>query len=253
MPAGRFVEGLVAAARRGAKVTLHVAGTMPQDSERENDLRHMERELRDAGVRVIEKKSAPILHLKAVVVDGREAFLADRNFAFDETVVRTDEVRAVEAAIAGKAAHSNDILFGTKGSVQALEAQLVRAAPPGADVIAVSERLDFAPVVRVLLARAGELREHVVVGAHTTTSLAETEALAALAAKGVDVRFAPTNEKGLCVGETAIVTSANDTAGQPSMFEWAARFDGATADALRAHFLHACDGGMARKRERVLE
>ncbi|MDE2571997.1 MAG: hypothetical protein KGM44_05680, partial [bacterium] len=216
LPAGGFARALAGAARRGAAVTLHVAGTMPPGSSRERALDAMLPALRAAGVHIVLERDA-IEHLKAVVIDGREGYLADRNFARDETLLRTDEADAVGAAIDHRPARSRDILLGTKGEVQDAEAALVRAAPAGTEVLAVSEFANDSAVVRAMLARAGQLRETLIVGATGAGLPAEARALAALAAKGVRVEVAQIAEKGLCIGAETIVTSANDSVGQPSM------------------------------------
>ncbi|TAM76676.1 hypothetical protein EPN44_04980 [bacterium] len=252
LPAPDFTRALAAAARRGAAVTLHVPGTMPEGSQRARGLEARVRELRAAGVQVTEERER-IEHLKAVVVDGREAYLADRNFARDETLVRTDEAGAVEAAIAGAPAASDDLVLAGKAGAQELETQLVRAAPAGSEVFVVSEYANYSPLVRELLARAGELHERVIVGIGGVGKPLEHKALEALAAHGVDVEIARIAEKGVCVGDCAVVTSANATVGQPSMSEWAARFDGAQAQAVRAHLIAAVAKGSARKLDQMLE
>ena len=252
VPAPGFTAALAGAARRGAAVTLHVPGTMPENSEMARGLEARVRRLRAAGVNVVEEHGR-IEHLKAVVVDGREAYLADRNFASSETLVRTDEAGAVEAAIAGEPADSDDLVLQDKAHAQELETQIVRVAPAGSEVLLVSEYANYSPLVRELLARAGELHERVVVGADGVKKPLEYKALEALAAQGADVEVARIADKGLCVGDCAVVTSANATVGQPSMSEWAARFDGAQAQVVRAHLAEAITKGSARKLDQVLE
>ncbi|TAM62094.1 hypothetical protein EPN52_01325 [bacterium] len=252
LPAPDFTAALSNAARRGAAVTIHVPGTMPWGSDRARALDARLRTLRAAGVHVV-KERRRIAHLKAVVVDGCEAYLADRNFARDETVVRTDQVRAVESAIAGRSAGTGGLVLGNKAGAQALEVQLVREAPAGSAVLVVSEYANESVLVRELLARAGELHERVIVNPRGLQKPPERAALQALEAHGVDVEVARIAEKGVVVGDRAVVTSANATVGQPTMSEWAARFNGAQARTVCAHFVAAVTTGAARKLDRVLE
>jgi len=253
MAAPDFRHALEDAARRGVAVTLRLCGRQPADGEPVAALAAQAAAMRAAGVRVVMDDGARIRHLKAVVIDDREAFLADRNFARDETLVRTDDVRAVTRAIVRGSARSRDVLLDEKGRVLRLEADLVSAAPPGTDVLAVTEYAGPSLLARALLERAGDVHATLVVGRAGSAMPLEAETLADLAAHGVRVVIANTAEKGICVGDIAIVTSANATPGQPSMSEWAARFDGVQAQTLRDHFAQIAARASDRKTRCVLE
>jgi hypothetical protein len=194
---GPVLDGLLAAARRGADVRVRLerdpfddaAGTLHQANARALA------QLRAAGAQVaLRAPGEPVLHMKAAVVDG-VAWLDDRNWAGGgaERVVRDsdpDDVTAVAAALAGRAGHDGH-LATTKAAAQRLEGDVIRAAGPGRLDVE-SESFGNGPIYAALLrrARAGLPTRLLVAGREVAEAgnRIERAHLARLAALGVAVR-----------------------------------------------------------------
>jgi hypothetical protein len=251
---GPVLRGLVAAARRGARVSVRLerdplddaAGTLHRQNAAALGA------LRAAGAAAGETAPGePVLHLKAAVVD-RTAWLDDRNWAGGaaERIVRDtsgDDVAAVASALRGGPG-ADGHLATTKAAAQRLEAEVIARAG-GAPLAVESESFGNGAIYGALLRRAKARRPTrlIVAGREAAEAGNRTERahLKRLAALGVEIRLgnprrADLDEK-LAVGtHDAWVGSANATyargpAGAQRDWGLATR-SAAVVDGLRAAF-----------------
>jgi len=223
--AGRVLDALVAAARRGADVRVRLerdplddaAGTLHRANAASLAA------LRAAGAQAEgTRPGEPVLHLKAAVVDG-VAWLDDRNWASGgaERILRdsdADDVAAIASAVAGGRG-SDGHLATTKSGAQRLEADVIaRAGPAPLDVE--SESFGNGAIYVALLHRAeAHLPTRLIVAAREAAepgNRTERAHLARLAALGVEVRAGDPergdlDEKLAVAGGDAWVGSANAT------------------------------------------
>jgi hypothetical protein len=223
--AGPVLDGLVAAARRGAVVRVRLerdplddpAGTLHAANA------GAVAALRAAGATAgLTGPGEPVLHMKAAVLDGT-AWLTDRNWAADgpERVLRdtdADDVAAVTAAVAGDRG-ADGHLATTKSGALRLEADVIGAAGPG-PLFVESESFGGGPVYNALLhrAQAGGAVRLIVAGREVAESPGgrESKRLARLATLGVEVRVGDPargdlDEKLALATADAWVGSANAT------------------------------------------
>jgi phosphatidylserine/phosphatidylglycerophosphate/cardiolipin synthase-like enzyme len=245
-----LVDALEAAGDRGCdvRVTLERAPWVP-DPVRRDALQRANLATVDAlekhhvAARLSDEDSAP-LHLKAAVVDGR-AFLAQRNWAKDETLVTTADgadAAAIAAAIEQRPRDTGDLAL-RKDHALALEARLIRDAPPGAAIECETESFGASCVSDALLERArrGEGNMRLILNgsalAERALPRAAAETLAALRAAGIAIERSRANGKFCVAGNEVWLGSANATAGQGRTLDWGMRTsDPAIAAALQARF-----------------
>jgi hypothetical protein len=254
-----LVAALEAAGDRGAdvRVTLE-AEPFVGDPNRTQQLEKLNADTicalrrHHVDARLTEKGTAP-LHLKAAVVDGR-AYLAERNWTADETIVTTTDERdaaAIASAIEERPHDTPDVAL-RKDRALALEAALIREAPPGTAIECATESFGKSCVSDALLERArrGEKNMRLLLnaGALTKRSNAEpaqrsdelrasAQTLAALRAAGVRICLSKANEKFCVAGQSAWLGSANATEGEAWTIDWGMRTDDPSAIArLRARF-----------------
>jgi len=244
------VAALEAAGDRGCdvRVTLERAPWLPDPRRRDalqqanaDTVAALERHHVDA--QLSDEHSAP-LHLKAALVDGR-AYLAQRNWAKDETFVTTPDVAdaaAIESAIERKPYDTADLAL-RKDHALALEAALIREAAPGAAIECETESFGVSCVSDALLERArrGEKNMRLILNggalAERAAPRAANATLAALRAAGVEVERSRADGKFCVAGAGVWLGSANATAGQGWTLDWGMRTnDPAVAGALRARF-----------------
>lgn len=222
---GQVLDGLLAAARRGADVRVRLerdpyddaGGTLHRANARALA------DLRAAGARAaVSSPGEPVLHLKAAVVDG-VAWLDDRNWAGGgaERIVRDTgraDVTAVAAALAG-APGATAHLATTKAGAQWLEADVIARAGRG-PLCVESESFGNGPIYAALLRRArAHMRTRLIVAGREAAAPAnhtERAHLQHLAALGVAVRTGNPRrgdlDEKLAAGSTAAwVGSANAT------------------------------------------
>ena len=253
---GRVRDALLAAARSGAHVRVRLereplddpAGTLRAANGAAVAL------LGAAGAdAALTSPGAPLLHLKAAVVDG-VAWLDDRNWVGNagETVVRDSDppdVGDLAAAIDGGRPLGGGSLRLTKGAAVAAEVEVIRAA--GAAPLAVeTESFGGGEVYAALLerGRAGLPARVLVAGREARAAGkagdAERRLLERLAMLGIAVRFgnprAEPDEKLTVSSEAAWVGSANATfagRGAGIQADWGiATRDPQLVDGLRAVF-----------------
>src|SRR5579871_103581 len=192
-----YLDALEAAADRGARVDAYLEKRpWMQDAARAKELarqnataaKHLRRH--HVHVHMVDSGDTAPLHLKAIVVDQRRAYLDDHNWrkSSADEIVRTDrpeDVSMLTSALAGRTAATQD--FATrKDFALALEAAVIEAAPPNAPVYASSETFDHGIVSDALRRRASEGEEVDVIADANSADLA---ALAELAHSGVHVKL----------------------------------------------------------------
>jgi hypothetical protein len=226
---GDVRDALIAAARAGAGVRVRLERDPLDDSAQTLHRANADAvaALAAAGAdAALTPAGAPVLHIKAAVVDG-VAWLDDRNWVGwgPETVLRDDDPAAV-ATVAGalrdkdgEQAKDGD-LRTSKAGAQALELDVVRSA--GAAPLALeSESFGSGTLYNELLARghAGEPTRLLVAGREAAESGPRGDTarrrLARLADLGIDVRIGPAgrdvDEKLAVTFGAAWVGSANAT------------------------------------------
>ncbi len=254
--AGRVRDALLAAARAGASVRVRLERA-PLDDPAETlqgGNRAAVAVLSAAGAdAALTPPGAPILHLKAALVDG-VAWLDDRNWTGDvrETVVRdsdSEDQGALHQALNGGAG-SGGLLQTTKGAALAAEVAVLRDA--GQRPVAVeTESFGTGAVYAALLARglAGLPTRLLVAGREARqpgpAGDAERHLLARLAALGVEVRAghpppADLAEKLALGPDAAWIGSANATyagGAAAAQADWGIAIrDRPLVDGLRAAF-----------------
>ena len=221
-PRGKMSGALLAAAARGARVSVALDGSAFGAAARSNARTIAEFNARGIRVHLTERP----LHLKAAVIDGA-VFLSDRNWTSGrghEVVIRdpyTGDRTIVERAILGDAG-SNEHLWLRKADALAAEARLV-AQRASHEVLVESESFGAGtPLYDALRARArAHDSVHLIVAAFEyRRSSAEQRAVAALVREGVNVRIGTSGEKLALDGSNAWIGSANATHGLPDQVDF---------------------------------
>uniref|UniRef100_E6Q6E4 Phospholipase D-like domain-containing protein n=1 Tax=mine drainage metagenome TaxID=410659 RepID=E6Q6E4_9ZZZZ len=221
---GPVEDALIAAARRGAVVSVTLAGApfAPAGPAAANE-RALAR-LRSAGVRTAEAAGA--FHAKLARVDAT-LYLDDRNWS-----ERGDTILRIPAQ------HASAVLALSKRRALAAEAALLATAHRGERVEIASESFGFASplysLLRTLAARGVAIRL-CVARADLQPDSTEDRALARLAAAGVSVRLGDSSEKFALRGDRVWIGSANATYAAPGARDWGLQ---TRAAAVRAQ-LHA--------------
>lgn len=245
---GAVFDQLEAAARRGAHVSVRLEGA--PFSDRQGALAKLNRglvdELTKCGVDARLMHAGPNaadeapVHAKAIVADG-QLFLDDRNWGTSDFVVQDSDrqdVRVVRDAFEGNAHDDPGSVFAIeKPEALAREAELLRSAEPGADVLVSSETFGYGIVYSAL----DELAKHgtavrLLVSNREAANGRERKALEHLARDGVAVRLCRDSEKFALVGDSAWLGSANASPafGHPETLDWGlCTNDSATVAAAR--------------------
>jgi len=259
---------LTAAARRGARVSLALAQYPVGATRRERwALAEANRSaieaVRGAGGHADLVAPRDPLHLKAVVVDGRTAFLDDRNWsdAGPQTIVRDDEpadVAVVQAALARRPA-GNAHLQTVKPRSLGLERAVIAAAG-SAPLDVESESFGVGPIYDELVLRAAakaptrlliaerELTEAQARAARPGARLpSELRALDRLCADGIDVRVTPAAEKMAVGPSRAWLGSSNatrDWGSTATQLDWGMGVPPAFIEPLRERFARTWAGAV---------
>jgi phosphatidylserine/phosphatidylglycerophosphate/cardiolipin synthase-like enzyme len=221
-PRGKMSGALLAAAARGARVSVALDGSAFGAAARSNTRTIAEFNARGIRVHLTERP----LHLKAAVIDGA-VFLSDRNWTSGrghEVVIRdpyTGDRTIVERAILGDAG-SNEHLWLRKADALAAEARLVTQRASH-EVLVESESFGAGtPLYDALRARArAHDSVHLIVAAFEyRRSSAEQRAVAELVREGVHVRIGTSGEKLALDGSNAWIGSANATHGLPNQVDF---------------------------------
>ncbi len=228
------VEALERAASGGAGVDVVLEG-LPHARGAEGALARanaaVAADLRACGatVRLTQASEEP-MHMKAAVVDGT-TYLDDRNWTtgeHDALVVTTDAevARTVGEALSGRPTRASASFAVEKRDALRLEAEAIAAAP--GDRIDVETESFGATEMSVALrdrARSGSLVRLLVSPEELRGPGAERErnALASLAAAGVQIETSAANEKLCVAGGDAWVGSANATYSPRPIADWGLR------------------------------
>ncbi|HEY1655542.1 MAG TPA: hypothetical protein VGF86_10535 [Candidatus Tumulicola sp.] len=229
---GPVLQGLEAAARRGARVAVRLEGAPfadPRGALVRVNWQIVERLTRSgADAQLVHAGAATPrapLHAKTLVADGR-TFLDDRNFGPDDFIVsdsRPADGRALHAVLSGESGAPRPSFAIDKPTAIAREAALLRADGSG-DAIVESETFGGGPVARALdaLARRGGSPRLLVSSREAGPRTRERKTLERLAADGVRIRLCRDSEKFALAGERAWIGSANPSAafGVPSTVDW---------------------------------
>ncbi|HTX56349.1 MAG TPA: phospholipase D-like domain-containing protein [Candidatus Acidoferrales bacterium] len=241
LPSGRVLDGLVSAAKSGARVRVRLEGYIYKDDGTVSGANAAAiAALRAAGAdaRLVHpdaKARDAMLHCKAALVDGT-LFLDDRNWPDDgaDTIVRDDfasDAQIVRDAVAGREDAPTPFFAVAKRESLASEARLLHEAHRGDDVILESESFGADNRVYAALDAAGRAGAHVrlLVSARDLQGNAnERGALEKLARDGVAVRVCDDDEKFAVVeGTRGWLGSSNATAAfdHPDQIDWGARTD----------------------------
>jgi hypothetical protein len=251
---GPVLDALLAAARRGAEVSVRLERDPLDDAAGTLHAANAATlaKLRGAGATAeATKPGEPVLHLKAAVVDG-VAWLDDRNWASGgaERILRdtdADDVAAVTSAVAGGPGADRH-LATTKSGAQRLEGDVIAKAG-SAPLVLESESFGNGTIYNALLHRAEAhlFTRLIVAGREAGQAGSHTERahLARLAALGVEVRVGnpkhnDLDEKLAVAGDGAWVGSANATYARGTygaQRDWGmATRDSAIVDGLRSAF-----------------
>ncbi|NNM98651.1 MAG: hypothetical protein HKL91_02485 [Candidatus Eremiobacteraeota bacterium] len=206
---GPVEDALVAAARRGAEVSVTLAGAPFASAGPAAANERALARLRCAGVRTAE--SAGAFHAKLARVDGA-LYLDDRNWsARGDTILRLP------------ARDASAVLALSKRRALAAEAALLATARRGEQIEIASESFGFAsPLYSLLrtLAARGVVVRLCVARADLQPDSTEDRALARLAAAGVGVRLGESSEKFALRGDRVWIGSANATYAAPGARDW---------------------------------
>ena len=235
----RVVEDLLAAARRGAKVSVALSGSAMAYALKESA--GTAARLRSGGVRV--HVLAQALHMKAAVIDGERVYVSDRNWSSRGPALilglPAKYRLIVERAIEGRAGR-----LGTFTTVKAqslvTEGEVFLA---GAPLVVQTESFNAnASQVGILerYARAGAHVELIVARTEYERSPRERAQLTRLAQEGVRVDVSSADEK-IAVGPSwAWCGSTNLSTGVDDQIDWGfATRDPNLVAALRAQVVDA--------------
>ncbi len=239
---GAVENALVAAARRGARVTVRLEGQPYADAlgevhaQNEQALRALSAAGADARLQHAPGSTDAPLHLKAIVAD-RQLFLDDRNFDGDgeEAVLRDDfsaDRAAVENALAGNTVAPSPFFAVHKHEALASEARLLYSARANEDVVVESESFGaYNGVYRALddLAKEGRHPRVLITRRELESNPKEQASVSTLASDGALIRITDADEKFALVGARAWLGSANATAAfdRPDQLDWGIRTDAA--------------------------
>ena len=221
---GPVLWALEAAARRGAHVVVELERNPFGDSRLAAENARVVERMRAAGV---DARLADPVHAKWVVEDG-VAYLDDKNFGAHDLILRADSVAELASVPT------------VKHRALEAEAQLLRSAQPGDDVIVETESFGCCNAVYSALdaiARRGVSPRLLVCERELHDNPRERQVLGRLVEDGVRVRVCRNSEKLAAVRDAAWMGSANATVafGSSDLPDWGfATTDATIAPAVRA-------------------
>ena len=247
---GRVLDGLLAAARRGAHVVVRLEGQPYHDASgsiraiNARDVRALQRAGADARLNVRAANGIAGLHAKAILADG-VGYFDDCNWPSvgGDTIVRDttpSHVGMLRDALRGKAPGPTATFAIRKRDALALEARSIANAS-GAIAIE-SEAFGASNAVYRAIdsqARSGQPVRLLVDVRELRGDVRERAALRHLAREGVRVRTCNAAEKFALTGSQAWVGSANASAAfqHPDQIDWGLRTrTGGVIDALQSRF-----------------
>ncbi|HUY11668.1 MAG TPA: phospholipase D-like domain-containing protein [Candidatus Dormibacteraeota bacterium] len=246
---GKVENALIAAARRGAEVSVTLAGAPSMPSGLAHANSDALARLSAAGARTHEVTSSPgTFHAKLARVDAA-LYLDDRNWSDSgDTILRDLSVADRRGAMALLLGAESAKVPGAqlaldKRAALAKEMHVLAGARRGEEADISTESFGFSPQVYstlLTLARRG-VRANLLVARSDVApgSLAE-RALQRLAQHGVLIRLGVRCEKLACIGERAWIGSANATYAPPQAVDWGIELRaGALVTKLRSRFCDA--------------
>ncbi len=230
LPPGSILQAVIAAARRGAAVTVRLEGAPYRDPQGRlaalNDA--AVDTLRAAGADAQEvdtgTNAAQTLHLKAVVIDGRSSFFDDRNFARSGLVVADTsaaDARAVVAQTLGSAMPPHRIAL-SKAAALDEEVDLIDASRRGQILRVGSEAIGNCEVTQSLEDAAMRgVDVHVrVCRSLVASNLYDRREITRLQNVGIDVQQDSNHAKYALLADRAWIGSANATPGCATQSDW---------------------------------
>lgn len=238
-PNARITRAIIAAADRGARVTVALSssafGANAQQNEETTAL------LTEHHVSV--HGSPTRSHIKIASLDGH-LYLSDRNFASStsQAIVVSDTVPGdrmlIEKSILGQPG-SNAHLWTRKGDALSAEAGLIRVRSSRSLIVSTESFNANTAVFTAMLARR-QMNDSVrllVAANEYRTSRTDQEAVSRLRAAGAEVRISRADEKFAVDGDNVFFGSANQTGGYPDQIDFGiAVTDRSLATRLRAQF-----------------
>jgi phosphatidylserine/phosphatidylglycerophosphate/cardiolipin synthase-like enzyme len=212
-PSSRVGRALIAAAGRGADVSLVLDGAGMAGVNRDNAVAATTYGQAGVHVRLTDYK----LHMKACVTDGASVFVSDRNWSASRASVILQLPAStriqVERAILGQP-ESNGTFATRKDAAIALEAALL-AQRRSRTVLVSTESFSRSAVSDILdrRARAGDSVSLVVAATEYRTSPSERALVASLEHDGVSVYLGKNDEKIAIDGDAGFVGSSNLSGG----------------------------------------
>ena len=248
---GRVEDALVAAAKRGARVTVRLEGQFYHDEDgtlgaaNAAAIDRLSRAGADARLVNTGNTVEPKLHAKAIVADNA-LYLDDRNWPDDgaDTIVRDDfshDRKIVADAVHGTGERGEVFTMRKRDSL-ASEAKLLAGAHSGEDIIVESESFGGGNRVYRALEELGDsgASPRVLVATRDLEGNAhERAAIEALEKHGVRVRVIDADEKFALAGTRGWLGSTNATPAfdRPDQLDWGARTDDPTiVERLRERF-----------------
>ncbi|MHB8461226.1 MAG: phospholipase D-like domain-containing protein [Vulcanimicrobiaceae bacterium] len=230
LPPGALLSGLLAAARRGANVTVRLEGAPYRDSKGSlkalNDATAAKLRAAGADARAVDSidGSGRRIHLKAVVIDGRSSYLDDRNFARGSLLV-TDtsaaDAHALVASALGDTLPRHRIAL-TKRAALGEEVDLIDSSHRTDTLRVGSEAIGDCEVTQSLEdAAARGVSVHLrVCRSLVASNVYDRREVARLQNVGIDVQLSSSHAKYAMLGNRAWIGSANATPGLAQQSDW---------------------------------
>ena len=232
LPPGSILAAVLAAARRGAAVTVRLEGAPYRDGDGRlkalNDATVAKLRAAGADAKEVDSNahSGRPMHLKAVVIDGRSSFFDDRNFARGGLLVADTSVADAKAVVArtlGSAMPPHRIAL-SKAAALGEEVDCIDSSRRG-DVLHVgSEAIGNCEVTQSLEdAAVRGVDVHLrVCRSLVASNLYDRREVARLQNAGIDVQVCSNHAKYTILENRAWIGSANATPGLARQSDWGA-------------------------------
>ena len=230
LPPGSILDAVLAAARRGAAVTVRLEGAPYRDKDGRlkalNDATVAKLRATGADAEEVDSVAASgqPMHLKAIVIDGRSSFFDDRNFARGGLLIADTsaaDARAVVARTLGSAMPSHRIAL-CKAAALGEEVDLIDSSRRGEILRVGSEAIGNCEVTQSLEdAAARGVDVHLrVCRSLVTSNLYDRREVARLQDAGIDVQVCSNHAKYALLENRAWIGSANATPGLARQSDW---------------------------------
>lgn len=219
-PHGKVARALARAAQRGARVSLVLNGHAIGGADRDNDADAAT--FNSEGIRT--QLSSEALHMKAIVVNGTDIYVSDRNWTSSSRSLilqlPTYTRFTVERAILGR---SGSVGAFTTRKADSLTNELTLIAHRSSHRLLVeTESFGDGPIAKTLKARAqmGDDVTLVIARFEYDQTLHEQEVVADLVRAGVHVYAGDSDQKIAVDGPAVYAGSSNLTQGLPDQIDW---------------------------------